>query len=224
MSLHLERDLELLKKNIVQLGARVEAVVNRAIRALLDRRADLVEGIFIEERLINQKEVQIEAQCLSLIALHQPVAVDLRLIVAVIKINNDLERMADFANNIANRVLFLSQSPPIDFPSSFTGSMLKNTRAMVHDSLQSFVTLDALLARKVIVMDQVVDEVNRQMYVDLQALMKVDAASVESAVSLLSISRYLERIADLSTNIAEHVLFMIDGDVVRHQSAITSVQ
>ena len=220
MALHLQRDLEQLKKDLLQLGYQVESAINNAIIALFERRPALAPKIFIEEQYINQKEVQIEENCLKILALHQPVAVDLRFIVVVLKVNNDLERMGDLACNITQRALFLAANKPIPLPPQFSQTMATSISIMVHDSLKSLVALDAPLARGVIAMDDEVDEVNRQMYVELPALMKTDTSTVEAAVSLLSTSRYLERIADLATNIAEEVLFMIEGEVVRHQSIV----
>ena len=149
---------------------------------------------------------------------------DLRFIVVVLKVNNDLERMGDFAINIAKRALFLASKNPIQYPTEFTQTMAKSITIMVRDSLESLITLDATMARNVIAMDNDVDDANRQMYVKLQALMKEDSTSVERAVSLLSTSRYLERIADLATNIAEDVLFMVEGEVIRHQNLSPQIQ
>ncbi len=217
MSLHLQRDLDLLKKHILQLGGMVETAINCAIIALKDRRPDLAEKVFREEKHIDQKEVFIEEECLKILALHQPVAVDLRFIVVVLKVNNDLERIGDFAVNIASRSLFLSSQSPVPCPSEFSERMGDTIRTMLRNSLDSLVRLDVALAKSVIAMDNEVDDINRNMYVQLQALMKSNPATVERAISLLSSSRYLERVADLTTNIAEDVIFMVDGDVVRHQ-------
>ena len=224
MSLHLQRDLDHLKKDVLQLGYQVETAINNSIICLIDRRPELAENIFSGEQLINEKEVQIEESCLKILALHQPVAVDLRFIVVVLKVNNDLERMGDFAINIAKRALFLASKNPIQYPTEFTQTMAKSITIMVRDSLESLITLDAKMARNVIAMDNDVDDANRQMYVKLQALMKEDSTSVERAVSLLSTSRYLERIADLATNIAEDVLFMVEGEVIRHQDLSPQIQ
>ena len=217
MSLHLQRDLDQLKKEILQLGSMVETAINNAIFSLNDRRPELAEKVFRDEKLIDEKEVFIEEECLKILALHQPVAVDLRFIVAILKVNNDLERMGDFAVNVAKRAMFLSDNPPIPCPPAFTDTMSKRIRSMVHDSLDALVKLDVNLARNVIAMDDDVDDINRQMYVELQKLMTNDSSTIERAVGLLSTSRYLERIADLATNIAEDVIFMVEGEVIRHK-------
>ena len=217
MSLHLQRDLDQLKKDILLLGDRVELAINNALLALTDRRPELAELVFAEEKIIDETEVQIEEYCLKILALHQPVAVDLRFIVVVLKVNNDLERMGDFAVNIAKRAIFLGKNDQVSFPAEFTQVMAASIQTMVQNSLESLVRLDVNMAREVIAMDGKVDEINRQMYGEMQSLIKRDPSTVESAIALLSSSRYLERIADLATNIAEDVIFMVEGEVIRHQ-------
>ena len=218
MSLHLQRDLDQLRKEILELGSMVETGINNAVRALNDRRPELTQGVFDAEQLIDEKEVLIEEYCLKILALHQPVAVDLRFIVVVLKVNNDLERMGDLAVNVAKRAVFLSGQEAIPCPPEFSDQMAKSILSMVHDSLDALVKLDVEMARRVIAMDDAVDDVNRQMYVVLQALMRDDSTAVERATSLLSTSRCLERIADLATNIAEDVIFMVEGEVIRHNT------
>lgn len=217
MSLHLQRDLDQLKKEILQLGSMVETNISNAILALMERRPEIGKNLFQDEIMINQKEVQIEENCLKIMALHQPVAVDLRFIVVVLKVNNDLERMGDLAVNIGKRAISLSQLKAITYPPEFVDTMSKNILTMVKGSLDALVTLDTDLARKIISLDNEVDTVNRNMYVAIQKLMVDDSPAVASAIELLSCSRYLERIADLSTNIAEEVIFMVEGEVVRHR-------
>ncbi|MFT5208313.1 MAG: phosphate transport system protein [Flavobacterium sp.] len=216
MSLHLQRDLVQIKKEILQLGNMVEVAINNAILSLIDRRPELAESVIKNEKFINQKEVLIEENCLKILALHQPVAVDLRFIVVILKVNNDLERMGDFAVNAAKRAISLSKQAPIPYPPEFTNTMSKGIITMVHDSLDALVKLDVNIARKVIAMDDDIDEVNRLMYVELQSLMEKDSSTINRAVELLSTSRYLERIADLATNIAEEIIFIVEGEIVRH--------
>ena len=216
MSLHLQRDLEALKKEILQLGTLVETAINTAIQALNNREVVLADKVFLLEEEINDKEVFIEEECLKILALHQPVAVDLRFIVVVLKVNNDLERMGDFAKNIAKRAIHLSSLPPIAMFSAFTSDLPVMVRSMVRKSLDALVSLDVELAISVISMDDDVDEINRQMYQEVQRAIHKDVNNTEVAMNLLSTSRYMERIADLSTNIAEDVVFMVEGRVVRH--------
>ena len=219
MSHHLQRDLEALKKAILQLGNMVEVSINKAITSLVERRPELAKEVFVDELAIDDKEVSIEEECLKILALHQPVAVDLRFLVVVLKVNNDLERMGDFAVNVAKRSIDLSSQEPISCPEGFTEIIPKTIKTMVHNSLTALVDFDVQMAREVISMDQAVDDVNKDMYIQLQALMKKKPETVERAVALLSCSRYLERIADLTTNIAEEVVFMVDGEVIRHQTS-----
>lgn len=217
MSLHLTHDLATLNKEILHLGTMVETAINKAIRSLVDRRPELAESVISEEHFINEKEVEIEEHCLQILALHQPVANDLRLIVVILKVNNDLERMGDFAVNTAKRAISLCKEEPIPYPREITNTMSEGIRSMVKSSLDALVSLDVNLARRVIDMDDEIDEANRQMYVELQSLMERDSSSIKQAIELLSTSRYLERIADLATNIAEEVIFIVEGEVVRHQ-------
>ena len=219
MSNHLQRDLVSLKKQILQLGNMVESSINKAIASLIERDQMLAEEVFVDELKIDEKEVFIENECLKILALHQTVAVDLRFLVVVLKVNNDLERMGDFAVNVAKRSIELEKQDPIPCPVDFTTVIPSTIRTMVHNSMTALVEMDAEMAREVINMDHMVDDVNRKMYVELQAMMMQDPSTVERAVALLSCSRYLERIADLTTNIAEEVIFMVHGDVVRHQSS-----
>ncbi len=216
MSLHLQRDLDALKKEILQLGNLVESAINTAILALNNREASLGMKVASLEQEINEKEVYIEEECLKILALHQPVAVDLRFIVVVLKVNNDLERMGDFADNIAKRAMFLSTQEPIPVFREFVSDLPVLVRSMVRKSLDALVTLDVDLANTVIEMDDQVDEINRRMYSEVQKIIHNDVSKTEVAISLLSSSRYMERIADLSTNIAEDVLFMVEGKVIRH--------
>ena len=218
MSVHLQRDLDHLKKEILTLGEMVEAATNDAMLALSNRLPDLARSVITAEKAIDVKEVLIEEACLKILALHQPVAIDLRFIVLVLKVNNDLERMGDFAANVAARALFLSSEEPIPFPPEFSATMPSRIRTMVHNSLDALVKLDVVLAREVIEMDNEVDAINRQMYVELQNLMERDSSTIKRAIELLSTSRYLERIADLATNIAEEVVFLVEGEVIRHSS------
>ena len=218
MSLHLQRDLNNLKKELLQLGDLVENAINNSLIALNDRRPSLAEAVIKEEKLVDEKEVHIEEECLKILALHQPVAMDLRFIVVVLKVNNDLERMGDMAANIAERSLFVSSEDPIPCLREFTEVMPGCIRTMVKNSLDAMVKLDLEMAREVIEMDNTVDEINRQLYGRFQQQVVADPNTTKRALALLSVSRYLERIADLATNIAEDVIFMVEGEVIRHQN------
>jgi phosphate transport system protein len=218
---HLQRDLDQLKKEILQLGNMVEAGINNAILALNNRRPELAEIVHVDEKQIDEKEVAIEEECLKILALHQPVAMDLRFIVMVLKVNNDLERIGDIAANVASRAIFLANKEPIPVPEEFTDIMISNILTMVRNSLDAMVKLDVDLARSVIAMDDKVDDVNRRMYGEFKRIVEEDTSTIERALGLLSVSRCLERVADLATNIAEDVIFMVEGEVIRHRQVVT---
>ncbi len=216
MSKHLERDLEKLKKHLLELGSMVEEAANNAMTALTERRGHLADRIIEHDNEIDAMEVLIEEECLKVLALHQPVARDLRFVIAVMKVNNDLERMGDQAVNIAERASYLANQPPLGIALDFD-RMADIVRQMVRTSLDSHVNLDNRLARTVGAMDDEVDDIHREMFRVLQNLMQKEPDAVERAVAFLSASRDLERIADLATNIAEDVVFMVEGEVIRHR-------
>ena len=216
MSLHLQRDLEKLKKEILKLGTMVETAINNSILALNNREMSYVDEVLKNEEFINEMEVKIEEDCLKILALHQPVAGDLRFIVVALKVNNDLERMGDFAKNIAKRAKELMQVEPLATLPAFVNELPDLVRTMVRNSLDALVKLDVELAQEVIDMDDKVDEINRAMYDEVTRVARENPDRTKVAISLLSTSRYMERIGDLSTNIAEDVIFMVDGRVVRH--------
>ena len=217
MPKHLQRDIENLKKKILSLGARVEMAVHEAIRSIETRDEALARRIIDEDILIDQTEVEVEEECLKILALHQPVAIDLRFIVAVLKINNDLERIGDLAVNIAERSSFLTGQPQVDVPFDFA-QMSENTEAMLNKSLDALVNMSSSLAHEVCMSDDAIDNMNRQMYLKVQEAILKHPRHITSLIHLLSVSRHLERIADHATNIAEDVIYMIEGQIVRHRT------
>jgi phosphate transport system protein len=194
----------------------VETAINNSILALNNREMSYVDEVLKNEEFINEMEVKIEEDCLKILALHQPVAGDLRFIVVALKVNNDLERMGDFAKNIAKRAKELMQVEPLATLPAFVNELPDLVRTMVRNSLDALVKLDVELAQEVIDMDDKVDEINRAMYDEVTRVARENPDRTKVAISLLSTSRYMERIGDLSTNIAEDVIFMVDGRVVRH--------
>jgi len=216
MSLHLQRDLDKLKKEMLKLGNMVEVSINNAILALNNREKTYVHEVFANEELINEMEVKVEEDCLKILALHQPVAVDLRFIVVVLKVNNDLERMGDIAKNIAKRARELMEVDPIPELNKVIQGLPELIRTMVRNSLDALVKLDDQLAREIIDMDDKVDDINKKMYVAIKKAVRENPELSDVAINLLSTSRYMERIGDLSTNIAEDVIFMVEGKVIRH--------
>jgi phosphate transport system protein len=217
VSKHLEREIESLKKLVLALSARVEDNVYKAVQSLTERNSALAEEIVRSDIDIDQTEVAIEEECLKVLALNQPVAADLRFIIAILKINNDLERMGDLAVNIAERAIFLATREKPDVPLDLP-LMAEKTKAMMKKSLDSLMKQDAALAREVLATDDDIDAMNREMYGQIQAAIRRKPEQLESFIHLLSCSRHLERIADHATNIAEDVIYMIDGVIVRHRA------
>ena len=210
------RDLDGLMCQILQLAARVEEVICKAIRALRDQCPELAEEVIRDDDAIDRFEVRIEEDCLRILALHQPVAIDLRRVATVLKINNDLERMADLAVNIAERAACLArEARQTPIPASLE-PMTALTIQMVRGSLDAFVNSDAQAARLVCAQDEQVDAYNRQIIEDIKRLMQRRPESLDAGLHLFSACRHLERIADHATNIAEDVVFLKEGDIIRH--------
>ena len=220
MSKHFSKDVEVIHNRLMSLFGVVEQMVDKAVRALCEQKVDLAIEVIETDHEVNQTEVEIEEECLKILALHQPVAMDLRFIVVVLKVNNDLERMGDMASKIAKRSLLLSSEDPIPTLREFREVMPDYIRTMVKNSLEAMIKLDLEMARKVIEMDNTVDEINKQMYQAFHQQVIADPNTTQRALATLSVSRYLERIADLATNVAEDVIFMIDGEVIRHQKPV----
>ena len=215
MSKHLQRDLESLERKVLAQSAIVEKMIHKASRALREMRPELVAEIMDRERLVDEQEILIEEDCLKILALHQPVAVDLRRTATILKVNNDLERMADQAINIADRVRALMGKKPLEANVDFA-AMGAVARRMVHMSVEALVDQDVDIARRVGEMDDELDDMHANTYEIVEAAMAQDPEIIQTAVSYLTISSNLERIGDLSTNIAEETVFMEEGDVVRH--------
>ncbi|MHB1423628.1 MAG: phosphate signaling complex protein PhoU [Gemmataceae bacterium] len=215
MSKHWERDLENLQRHLMALAASVEAAIFRGTRALQERDRALALEVVEGDSVIDQEENYIENECLKMLALHQPVAVDLRRIIAALKINTDLERMADLAVNIAERALSLAEQPSIAVPDRLQ-SMTDLTTSMVRQSLDAFVMLNAEQARQVIRLDDEVDRYNREIILELIQHMQQNPEQVPAFIAFFSAVRQLERIADHATNIAEDVVYLIEGEIIRH--------
>ncbi len=213
---HLERDLEDLQRRILLLSASVEETVDKASRALRERRLDLAQQVLRGDDDIDRREVQIEEECLKMLALHQPVAVDLRRIATVLKINTDLERIADLAANIAERGEFLATRPEFPIPAKLD-RMVDMAIMMVRAAIDSFVKMDSRAARQVCALDEEVDRYNREVIDGLYELMRSDAEMVAPAMHCFSASRHVERIADHATNIAEDVIYLVEGEIARHK-------
>jgi phosphate transport system protein len=218
MSKHLERDLEELQRTLLGMAARVEETVHKAIRALQDRDAGLAREVMNGDSAIDEEENLVSEECLKMLALHQPVAVDLRRIVAVLMISTDLERMGDLAEDIAERAVHLAGLPPAHVSEKLQ-RMTDLTTMMVRQSLDAFVNLDPNLARVVCRLDDEVDRYNDDLIDEVMDSMREAPAKVEPGLSLFSAVRHLERIADHATNIAEDVIYLVEGEIVRHRPA-----
>lgn len=219
MTRHFEREIDRLKKKVLTLSAMVEDSVYQAVKAIETRDVVLGERVRDMDREIDNMEVEVEEECLKILALHQPVAIDLRFIVAVLKLNNDLERIGDLAVNIARRAKSLSvlegPAPLLDF-----SGMAEKVKVMVRNCLEALVNLDADMARKVCAADDEIDALNRIMYEKISQSIAVQPKQSSTYLQLYAVSRNLERIADHATNIAEDVLYMIQGEIVRHGKGI----
>ncbi|MFZ0450759.1 MAG: phosphate signaling complex protein PhoU [Desulfatiglandaceae bacterium] len=219
MKRHLQAELERLKKRILLMGGMAEESVQNAVKALKSRDLDLAERTIEGDQAINEMEVEIEEECLKILALHQPVAVDLRFIAAVIKINNDLERVGDMAVNIAERVLVVAKTPPVSLAFEFD-AMASKVEAMLKMSLDSLVNGDVDMAYKVGFMDDEVDGLNHRCYDLIKEAIQEEPRRASCLINLLLVSRHLERIADHATNIAEEVIYMIEGEIHRHKGEV----
>jgi phosphate transport system protein len=218
MTKHLERDLDNLQRELLSMATAVEEAVHKGIRALQNRDAALAEEVIDGDNAIDQEENHVSEDCLKILALHQPVAVDLRRIAVAMMINTDLERMADLAEDIAERAIALAKPPLIPIPEKLQ-RMTDLTTLMVRQSLDAFVNLDARQARVVLRLDDEVDRYNNQIIQDLIAIMQQSPDMIEPGLSMFSATRHLERIADHATNIAEDVVYLVEGEIVRHRPA-----
>jgi phosphate transport system protein len=214
--MHLHREIENLKGKTLSLAARVEESLRLAIRSVRDRDPALAQRVIDGDQSIDLMEVMVEEECLKVLALHQPVAIDLRFIVAVIKVNNELERIGDLASDVAERAIFLSERDPIALPPELL-DMSSKVQAMVRKSLDALVNMDTELARETCASDDEVDDIHRGMFQLVQRGIVEHPEQVETYLPFLSISRYLERVADHATNIAEDVIYSVEGQIVRHQ-------
>jgi len=215
MDRYFDEELNNLKQKLLNMCSFVEKMIEEAIEALKKRETSFIDKVFEKEEKVNLSQIEIDSKALELIALRQPAASDLRFIISVIKMNSDLERMADLAVNIAERAKELLKEPPlkplIDLPrmATLTQNMLKN-------AIQSLLEKNSNLARKVCESDDEVDNLNEQIFRELITYMLSDPKNINRAIKLILIGRYLERIADLATNIAEDVYYILEGKDIRH--------
>jgi phosphate transport system protein len=218
MSRHFHEELEALKQTLLAMGGLVEDQIRHVMQALVDRDDALATEVIERDRQVNAYDVEVDAQCVELLALHQPAAGDLRFITTAMKIVTDLERIGDQAVNIGQRVIELNREPQlkpyIDLP-----RMAERAQAMVKESLDAFVARDTELARRVRAEDDEVDALKEQIFRELLTFMMEDPRSIPRAIRLILISRCMERVADHATNIAEMVIYLVEGKMVRHTLA-----
>jgi phosphate transport system protein len=218
MQRHFHEELEALKQTLLAMGGICEDQIRRVMRALLERDDVLAQEVVERDSQVNAYDVEIDETCVNLLALHQPTAGDLRFITTAMKIVTDLERIGDQAVNIARRVIELNREPQlkpyIDLP-----RMAELAQAMVKESLDAFVARDTELARRVCAADAEVDALKEQLFRELLTFMMQDARTIARAIRLILVSRFLERVADHATNIAEMVVYMVEGKMVRHTLA-----
>jgi phosphate transport system protein len=218
MQRHFHEELEALKQTLLAMGGLVEDQIRRVMTALLERDSMLAQEVIDRDRQVNAYDVEVDEKCVELLALHQPAAGDLRFITTAMKIVTDLERIGDQAVNIAQRALDLNREPQlkpyIDLP-----RMAERAQRMVKESLDAFVARDTELARQVCGEDAAVDALKEQIFRELLTFMMGDTSTIPRAIRLILISRFLERVADHATNIAEMVIYMVESKMVRHTLA-----
>ncbi|MCA9119032.1 MAG: phosphate signaling complex protein PhoU [Planctomycetaceae bacterium] len=217
MTKHLQRDLDGVYNELLSMSTVVEEMIDQAALALIERQHEMAAIVIASDEAVDRREVKVEEDCLKILALHQPVAIDLRRIVSVIKINNDLERIADLAVNVAQRSLALDEYLQFTVPQKVS-RMVSLATQMVRGSLDAFVNLDTAAAKRIMAMDVTIDELNVEVIEELQTLMQEQPGLVVPALHCFSASRHIERIADHATNIAEDVVYLVAGDIVRHQA------
>ncbi len=215
MQRHFDQELLDLKEKILRMGSLVEEQVQGALRALIERDSDLARKIIANDRQVNTLDVEVDEDCLRLLALQQPAARDLRFITTAMKISTELERISDLAENICERAIELNEEPQlkpyIDIPRMANWSL-----RMVKEALDAFVNHDATLARKVCTDDDFVDDLTHQLFRELLSFMLENPQTITRAIRITFISKYLERIADHATNVAELVVYMVEGKIIRH--------
>lgn len=211
-----EHDLRELREKLLLAGSRVEEMVDHAMKALVGADADLAHKLIQSDKEINQLEKEIDALCFNILALRQPTASDLRFIITSLKIIIDLERMGDLGVNIAERALELIKEPPLK-PYIHLPMLAQMSQKMMKEALDAFVTRDAALAQSVLTLDDPVDDLTKKIFDELLDLMKQDPQNISRAVRLSYVAKYLERLGDHATNVAEMVLFMLRGEDVRHK-------
>ena len=215
MQKHLQKDIDSIKTKIITMGSEIEDRVYKASLAIINRDVRLAEEVIQSDEEIDRMEVDIEEHCLKILALYQPVAIDLRFIIAVLKINNELERVGDIAVNIAERGKYLIQHKDYEIPYDIK-AMATKVESMLTRSIDALVNMDVHLAYKIRAEDDEVDAYNREMYATVKNMLVEDPEHINCTLHAVSAGRHLERIADHACNIAEDVIYLVDAEIVRH--------
>jgi len=218
MAKHLEKELERLKKLIYSLSARVDENLELAVKSFQESDIELAEKVIRDDNRIDEMEVEVEEECLKALALYQPVAIDLRFIIAVMKMNSDLERIGDLAADIAKNGIAINQAKKPKVPLDLH-QMTYLVKTIVRNSLDSLINIDAYLAREVIKQDDVINDMKGEMKAEIVSALQREPEHAESLITLLAITHRLERIGDHACNIAEDVIYMVEADIIRHQPA-----
>ncbi|MBN2054162.1 phosphate signaling complex protein PhoU [bacterium] len=213
--MHLIKEIAQLKKRLLSLGAEVEESVILALKALRNRDTELAQAVLDNDEHIDRVEVEVEEECLKILALHQPVAIDLRFIIAILKMNNDLERIGDLAVNISQRAAYLAGKDIFEYPPHLF-EIADRAKEMLSQGLDSLINLNLREAHQVCRDDDEVDRLHREIYVYINEMMQEHPEHIKKLIQILEISHHLERIADLATNLAEDVIYMIEGKIIRH--------
>jgi len=217
MQRHFEEQIEALKRNLLLMSGRAEEIIRKALESLMSRDARLAEEVFDDDHAIDRMEIDIEEDCIQLLALQQPLASDLRLITSALKISNDLERVGDHAVNIAGCAKTLASKAPVK-PLADLPALAEKSIGMLRDALDAFVRGNAEAARLLVRRDDEVDALNRAMFAELMRRMIADPQQVERSMTLVLVGRNLERIADLATNVAEEVVFIAEARIIKHHA------
>jgi len=217
MSQHLARAMDELHRKVLLLGGMIEEAIARAMTALTRRDGALARQVIDNDSAIDRMEVEVEEECLKVLALHQPMARDLRMVVAILKMNNDLERVGDLAANIAKQAAVVASRPELAIPLDY-GPMAAAACSMLKQALDALVNADAVLASQVCADDDLLDAMRRQATRTVEQAIREHPDRGEELMALASVARHLERIGDMATNVAEDVIYMVTGEIVRHRT------
>ncbi len=217
MSIHLQREIKRLKELMTELCSEVEKMMTEALSCALNHDKEVAKAIIEADKAIDRRELELEEECLKILALHQPVAIDLRYVIASLKMNNDLERIGDLSANIAKNVIAMARHKEMrEFERDGLELMMSTAKMMLRECLNALFASDDVMARKICEKDDIVDDLNKKMHIEITRRLHDEPESADYLLRLLTTSRNIERIADYTTNIAEDIIYMVNGEIVRH--------